>query len=187
MPLAEFGASQGDSCFVVVPAFLGGEKLQRQALSSALLATMNVAYPNEKLMNRKALWEEDLGGEQFDFEREAEGHTYRYRFKVLQGGGVGYLVAAWTLRRAVDVEAALTDALARVRFTSRPAFPLSSSGEFTARDKKTQGLVLNQAGLFHFNSGDYANLLMLQRQYDVALSEVETCLTSEDSVTVRLL
>src|SRR6266571_2747225 len=133
MPLAEFGASQGDSCFVVVPALLGAEKLQPQALSSALLATMNVAYPNENLRNRKALAEGELGGEQFDFEREIEGHTYRYRFKILQGGGAGYLVSAWTLRRAADVEATLTDALARVRIAAQPAALPFSSGEFTAR------------------------------------------------------
>src|SRR6185312_7133906 len=55
MPQAEFGASKGDSCFVVVPVWLGGEKLQSQALASAFLATFTVAYPNENLSNRKPL------------------------------------------------------------------------------------------------------------------------------------
>ncbi|PYJ62277.1 MAG: hypothetical protein DME24_04310 [Verrucomicrobia bacterium] len=163
MPLAECGASQGDSCFVVVPAWLGGEKLQPQALASGLLGTMNVAYPNENLINRKPLTDGNVAGEQFDFEREIEGRVYRYRFKILQGDGVGYLVAAWTLRRAADAEATLTDALARVRFTARPAAQAFANGEFTARENKTQGFVLNGAGLFHFNSGDHEHALPLFR------------------------
>ena len=163
MPLAEFGASQGDSCLVVVPAWLGEAKLQTPALASAFLATMNVAYPNENLTNQKPLKEANFNGEQFDFEREVEGSACHYRFKILQGQGDGYLVAAWTLRKAADAEAALTDALNRVIFTVQPAGLPPAPKEFTTRDKKARGFVLNQAGLIHFNSGDYERALPLFR------------------------
>jgi len=64
---------------------------------------------------------------------------------------------------------------------------------FQANSSRTDQALTNYARLFaegyrndgHF--GEYANLLMLQRQYDVALSAVEKYLKTEDSVPVRLL
>src|SRR5439155_16500585 len=82
---------------------------------------------------------------------------------------------AWTMRRPEDAEATLSDALTRVRLAARPAALLSSSIEFTAREKKTQGFALNQAGLFHFNSGDYEQALRLFRAASRANREESLC------------
>jgi transglutaminase-like putative cysteine protease/tetratricopeptide (TPR) repeat protein len=162
-PAAEFGASRGDSCFVVVPAWLRGAKLDREVLSSALLATFNVTYPNENLTRQKELSEGEYEGVQFDFEREMDGVLFRYRFKILQGDGNGFLIAAWTQRRAADADATLDDALARVRFDGRQIPGLTERREFTAGERKAQGFILNHAGLFHFNSGDHEKALSLFR------------------------
>jgi hypothetical protein len=159
LPEAEFGASRGDSCLVVVPVSLGPEKPEPEAVTAALLAILNIAYPSDKLTNRKPLTEGEPQGVQFDFSRDIDGQTYRYRLKTLQQESRAYLVAAWTQRR--EAEAVLDDALGRVQLNSS-AFPLlSAEAPLTPQEQKTRGFVLNQAGLYHFNSGEYDKALPL--------------------------
>lgn len=164
-PMAEFGLSQGDSCLVVVPARLSGEKISTEALVSAFLATMEIPYPNENLVNGKRLTEGDLEGQQFDYAREVDGSAFRYRLKVLQRNGEGYFIAAWTQRRAEDTEPVLADAMARVRFLSPTnSFALSSIRETEEpRESKTRGYILNQAGLYYDKQGEYEQALALFR------------------------
>ncbi len=163
MPLAEMGFSQGDSCLVVVPASLGDEKISTEALVSAFLATLDIPYPNENLTDEKMVTDGDLRGKQFDYSRDLNGLTFHYRFKILQGGGEGFLLAAWTQRRASDIEPVLTDAMARVRFLSPTnSFPLLSIGGFDEQQGgKTDAYILNQAGLYDGKQGDYELALPL--------------------------
>ena len=165
LPMAEFGASQGDSCLVVTPVSLNGEKISNEALIAAFLATLDFAYPNENLTNERMITEGDLRGKQFDLSRDIDGLTLHYRFKILQGDGESYFVAAWTQRRASDVEPVLVDALARVRFLPRPnSFPLlTTSGQDGKRETETQGFILNQAGLYYNKQGDYEQALPIFR------------------------
>ena len=163
LPVAEFGASQGDSCFAVVPTSLDGLSISADAMASALLATMNVPYPNENLTNRKLLSEGNLQGEQFDFSRDVDGMAFHYRFKILRGNERGYLIAAWTQRRAVDAESIFSDAFARVKFQpSSNAFTLLSGDQRpNDQERKTRAYVLNQAGLYYNKQGEYEKALPL--------------------------
>lgn len=164
-PMAEFGLSQGDSCLVVIPASLDDAKLSSEALVSAFLATMDIAYPNENLTHEKTLTEGELRGQQFDYSRDVNGLAFHYRFKILQGNGEGYLVAAWTQRRAQDSEPVLADAMARVRFQSpAKSFTLLSSREQNeSRESKTRGYILNQAGLFYDKQREFEQAIPLFR------------------------
>lgn len=159
LPDAEFGASRGDSCLAVVPVLLGPEKPESEAVTAALLATLSIAYPNEALTNRKQLTEGDLHGVQFDFSRDVDGQTFRYRLKILQQERRAYLVAAWSQRHGP--EAILDDALGRVQFINSAFRLLSVDDPLTPQEQKTRAFVLNQAGLHHFNSGEYDKALPL--------------------------
>ncbi len=163
-PRAEFAASQADSCLMVIPVRLDDGKLDPEALAAAFLATMDIVYPNENLTNRKPLAEDGLEGMQYDFSRDLKGQTFRYRLKLLQGNGEGYLAAAWTQRRPADADVILNDALGRVRFSaSPPLLSPATGGQMSGRERNTQAFVLNQAGLFHLNRGDYEKALRLFR------------------------
>ena len=160
-PMAEFGISQGDSCLVVVAANLVGEKISDEALVSAFLATVDIAYPNDNISNEKILAEGGLQGRQIDFSREVNGIPLHYRFKILQGNGKGYLVAAWTQRRAPDAEPVFVDALERVRFLPSTNYTslLTSGGQNGKRESETQGFILNQVGLYYDKQGDFEQAL----------------------------
>ena len=162
-PMAEFGLSQGDSCAVVVPANFGGEKISEEAMIAAFLATINITYPNENLVNEKTVTEGVLRGKQFDFSRYVNGVSFQYRFKILQGDGVGYLVAAWTQRRPQDAEPVLADALTRVQFLPpKGSFKLLSAQEQNeSRESKSQGFILNQVGLYYEKQGAFEQSLPL--------------------------
>jgi hypothetical protein len=163
LPAAEFGASQGDSCFAVMPVRLNGLSISGDALASALLSTMNVTYPNEDLTNRRLLSEGKLHGEQFDFARDIDGITFHYRFKILQDNEQGYLIAAWTQRRADDTESVLSDVFARVKFQlpSNTITVLSSDQKPFYQERKAQGYILNQAGLYYSKEGEFEKALPL--------------------------
>ena len=161
-PHAEFGAGLADSGFTVMAAVMGGETLDSEALVSALLSEFNVPYPSENLTHRQAIGDGGLTGLQFDFLREVEGTPMRYRFKILHGQGDAYLLAGWTRRRGTNAEAVLADALGRVKFNPQPG-PSLPAEPLTERELKTQGFILNQAGLFHFRASNFERALPLFR------------------------
>ena len=162
-PMAEFGLTQGDSCLLVLPVNLNNANASNEALVSAFLATMDIAYPNEKLTDIKKLTDGELRGQQFDFSRDVNGLLFHYRFKVFQGNGKGYLIAAWTQRRAQDIEPVLVDAISRVKFIAPTnQFALLSAREPNEpRAIKARGFILNQAGVFYDKQREFEQALPL--------------------------
>ncbi len=162
-PQAEFGASRGDSCFVVVPVALAGEKPALDNLTAGLLAIMNVNYPDDFLKNRRDYGTNGLEGVQYEYEHDVNKVHYHYRFGILRDAENAFLVAAWTSRKDSDARAILDDAFARVRFSPTPLQLLSTKRDYTTRELKTQAFVLNQAALFSYNAGDFEQALPLFR------------------------
>lgn len=161
VPDAEFAASQGDSCLVVIPVWLGGEAVDAEALASGLLTTFQIPYPDDHLVNRKVLDEGNVHGLQFDFSRTIEKNQFRYRFQLVQAGGVGYLVGAWTQRSSDSDRGILADSIQRIKITGPAQGKVSAQTPFAAQERKTQGIVLNSAGLYHFNGGEFDRALPL--------------------------
>ncbi len=95
---AEFSASMGDSCLVVLPIDTDGVNPDADAVKAAFLGSMGIVYPNEDITARKPVTQGVLTGEQFDFSREIDGQLFRYRFKFLQGNDRAYMIASWTQR-----------------------------------------------------------------------------------------
>lgn len=159
-PEADFGALNVSAGMAVVPVWLAGEAVEEDALAAGLLATMDIAYLEERGLQRRELTRGNLSGLEFDYEREVEGTDYVYRLQVLQGGGFGYLVAAWETRQSPSGSQRMEDALARVDF-EEPGPLLLSRDEFTPRERETRAGVLNQAGLFHFKGKNYERALQV--------------------------
>ena len=162
-PEAEFGASRGDSCFTVLPVWLRDQPVDLDSLTAALLATMNIEYPNEDLSNRQPVNEGKLDGVQFDFIRNIDETPFRYRLRILRGKGCGYLIAAWTQRQATNADSVLHDAISRVIFPPSATPALFTNVIFTDQEIKNQGYILNQTGLSFFKSENYEKSLPLFR------------------------
>lgn len=162
-PMAEFGISQGDSCMVITPFSFTTEKLSEDALVSAFLATMDIPYPNENLTHERTIKEEDLKGKQFDLTRDVNGLTFHYRFRILHGDGLAYMLVAWTQRQIQDADFILTDALGRVRFLSptNSTSVLLGSAANEHLEILARSFILNQAGLYDSKQGDYEQALPL--------------------------
>jgi hypothetical protein len=162
-PDAEFGATRGDSCLIVVPVCLGGREPDLESLAAGLLATMGINYRDEELKNRGDYAPGDLQGVQFDYARDVDKTHFFYHLGILRGADTGYLVAAWTQRHGAEADRILANAFPRVQFGSSSTKLLSAQRPFTSRERKTQGFVLNQAALFHYKAGDYEPALTLFR------------------------
>ncbi|HEY9172691.1 MAG TPA: tetratricopeptide repeat protein [Verrucomicrobiae bacterium] len=161
-PEAEFGMTRGGCSLAVVPVWLDGESPGREALTAGLLATMEVRYPDDRLTGSRPVTEDGLEGVEFDFARTLDKTEFVYRFKVLQRDGWGYLVAAWAAANRTNAQAFFPEAMSRVKFPAPPPQLLSAQGpEFTPRELKTRGHVLNQAGLYHFRGRDFEKALGL--------------------------
>ena len=162
-PQAEFGASQGDSCLVVAPIGLDGNRPELDVLAPAFLTMVGITYPNENLTNPKKLTDGNLLGKQFDYSREVQGKTFYYRIQVWLGDDEAFLVDAWTERHGPPAEALLNDALGRVRFEGSSFFlPIPvSGGQSDFGERKAQSYILNQVGLFYTKQNDYERSLPL--------------------------
>jgi len=160
-PEAEFGGSQGDSCFVVLPVWLGNQRIDMDALAAGLLTTMNITYPEGDFTHRQTQSNETESSLQIDYQRTIDNSLYRYRLKIVHAGEFGYLAAAWSMRNAENADGVLNDALKRIKF-SPPTNSLSSNQMvFSEQDRKNQSHILNQAGLYYFNSEQYERALPL--------------------------
>jgi tetratricopeptide (TPR) repeat protein len=158
-PEAEFGGSLGDSCFAIVPVWLGHQVIEPDALAAALLGTLDIKYSDENLIHRQKIDEGGMVGLQYDYSRIIDGKDYRYRIRTFQKGEFGYLTVAWTMRKPESADEVLNDALSRIQITAPAASTAESQLHFSDQDIKNQAYVLNQAGLFYFNSEDYERAL----------------------------
>ncbi len=124
---------------------------------------MDIPYPNESLTHERTIKEEDLKGKQFDLTRDVNGLTFHYRFRILHGDGIAYMLVAWTQRQIQDADAVLTDALGRVRFLSptNSTSVLLGSADNDRREILARSFILNQAGLYVGKQGDYEQALPL--------------------------
>jgi len=160
-PEAEFGGSQGDTCFAILPVWLGEQNVDLDALAAGLLDTMNITYPGDDFTHRKVQNEAGDSRLQFDYQRTIDETLYRYRIKIIHAGEFGYLAVAWTLRNEDSADAILNDALERIKISAPKAETLKSQLKFNNQDYKNQAYVLNQAGLVNFNSDEYEKALPL--------------------------
>ena len=155
LPSAEFGVLHKKAgALGVVPIFLMGQNPHPEAVKQALLSTMEIAYPNEKLTAEKAISRSFLQGSQFQFSRAGTEMNFSFDLQVLQGFGFAYLVAAWVREGSSDRDQVIADGLSRVEFPSTPGPPVDPQ-RFNAREKATHGRVFNQMGLFYYNSKQY--------------------------------
>ncbi len=160
-PEAEFGACAYPVYFAIVPVWLGTE-LEPEALAAGLLSTMNIEHADPALRRRQEVNAGALRGADYDFQRTVERQEFTYRLRVVQGGGFGYLLAAWAPRGAQQTEAKF-DAVPRLVTFLPPSTNPPARSEFSERDLRTQGEVLNQAGLFHYRAGAHDRALALFR------------------------
>ena len=137
----------------VVPVWLGQEVVE-DALRGAMLNTMGISYPDPALGNRKTVTLSGVAGVQFDYERYVYEVPYHYRLRILQGRGFGYLVCAWAERNRRDYDAALDEALERVKFEGSPATP-GEIDKLPNKERATRALVLNQAGMYYYEVRNY--------------------------------
>lgn len=159
LPEAEFGVINGNQCMAVVPVWLRGETLEPEALIGGLMGAVNVQYPNESGIQRSEVQSESFKGVEVACDRTVGGNLFHYRFRVTQSQGVGYLVAAWTTQ-SNNFTPILEDAVKRFELTAKTP-ELSSGTEFGKSELKTQSVVLNGAGLYHFSAGEYDRALAL--------------------------
>jgi tetratricopeptide (TPR) repeat protein len=138
----------------VVPVWIGQE-VEEDALRGAMLATMGISYPDRALGNRKSVKAPGVTGVQFDYERYVYEVPYHYRLRILQGGGFAYLVCAWAERNRRDYDAALEEALGRVKFDGNAA-TAPEIDKLPYKEKATRALVLNQAGMYYYQAKNYA-------------------------------
>lgn len=160
-PEAEFGGSQGDSCFAILPVWLGGQNIDIDTLATSLLSEMNITYPGDDFIHRQELNEEGESQLQFDFKRTIKDTIYRYRFRIIHRGEFAYLMAAWTVRNEENADEVLNDALKRINVSAPKLVTLKTRLAFSAQDKINQGYILNNVGLRHFKSEEYEKALPL--------------------------
>jgi len=152
---AEFGVLHKKAgALGVVPISLMGQNPHPEALKQALLSTMEIAYPNEKLTAEKAITRSFLQGSQFQFSRAGTEMNFSFDLQVLQGFDFAYLVAAWVREGSPDRNQVIADGLSRVEFPSTPGSPVDPKS-FNAREKATHGRVFNQMGLFYYGNKQY--------------------------------
>ncbi len=137
----------------VVPVWLG-EEVSDEALRAAMLSAMAITYPDPALSDRKSVSLGLLSGVQFDYERYSYEIPFRYRLRILQGGGYAYLLCVWAERNRRDYDAAFEEALGRIRVHSTPTNP-PDIAKLPYKEKATRAMVLNQAGLACYREKNY--------------------------------
>jgi tetratricopeptide (TPR) repeat protein len=174
-PEAEFGAVRASTeAMAVVPIWLAGQEMSEEALTYGLLSTMNIPPTDPNLTRRRQLDEGGFQGVQYDFQREISGREWIYRIRCIKRGEFAYLVAAWTLQDNPNPEAFFSDAFARLSFSYPLASIKPALTDLSARERKTRGHVMNEAGIQYFRMRDYEKAVSLFREAASSFAEEPT-------------
>jgi len=152
---AEFGALRGqDTAFVVVPMYLMGNEPHPEALTGAMLATLQIPYPSESIQNLKSIGSGPKGGMELDYQRTVGQGDFKYRIQITRHRGYAYMIAAWVHSAAGNLDQVFSDAVQRV------SFKLPSGGgptieRLSAAQSLSHSYLFNEMGLFYFKARQY--------------------------------
>lgn len=153
-PGAEYGArGPGGITLVVVPAYLSQTMPHQEALLHALLKRMNIDYPQEEILDLQQIEQSSLAGWSFWRPLKRDGEERRCRFRVLEGRGFAYLLAAWTPQPDdADLDSTdrrLDEALEHVNFVADAEPPKLAVLSSLARSR--QSMFFSDLGLYYFD------------------------------------
>jgi tetratricopeptide (TPR) repeat protein len=157
IPEAEYGArGPADLTLVVVPVYLSETEPHQEALLHALLARIEVEYPQEEVFDLEPLERSGLSGWSFWRLVTEGGQQRRCRFRVLQGRGFAWLVAAWTPQPKEDfqsVDRKLEAALECVTIPETIEPP--KLAELSSNQRHRQSKFFNDLGLHYYGLREY--------------------------------
>ena len=154
-PVAEVGASSGDDAIaLVVPVYYGDARPSLEALSTAFFKSVAFDCPAKAIKDRQAIQVAGMPGYALQYSFEDEGTTYEVRCKVLSGAHHGYLAAAWVPGNLPDKDKLFEQFFGPMQFTPRQ---LKSFEEdmLSEKQKKAQAHLINQIGLYYYESKVY--------------------------------
>jgi len=164
-----FSTNGGHVLCSLVPVHLGKLNPNFEAVIYAMLQTLNIAYPDDAIQNRRSINAQDVGlpekgalppgveGCVMDFTRAVDGKPCSYRFTIIRNGPTALMLSAWHFTNGKDNEAdsrAAADA-ARILRISTPSPEGVPVERMNARELNTQVVFLNQLGHYYYNAKDY--------------------------------
>ncbi|MDB6066806.1 MAG: hypothetical protein JWR26_3014 [Pedosphaera sp.] len=139
----------------VIPIFLMGQKPQTETLTQAMAGFLGIAFPGSEIQDEKPIVQGDWAGVEFGYERPSAQGKLIYRVKVLQSHQWAYLIGAYHLQQKNEKGMMLEETLARVELSTRSNSPSLLAEKFSDADKRRQGLVFNEMGMFHYKARQY--------------------------------
>jgi hypothetical protein len=155
-PSAVFGAvSFDDAALFVSAAFLKELEPHPEAIYSAFENLLGATLDGMKSASRRDITQGKFSGIETQVRLQStRNEDLTYRIRILHGGGVAYLVAAWTKTADPRRDQILADALTRVELPEAPP-PVVPPSRFTEAEKRGQRMFFNQVGMFYFNAGQF--------------------------------
>ncbi|HEY2882523.1 MAG TPA: tetratricopeptide repeat protein [Pirellulales bacterium] len=179
-PEAEWGALlKNYGRLLVVPVALADLDPRPEALDSALLARLGIAYPSEALTDFREIELGGAKGHSFHLQREVHGVENDYRLWILRRKQSAYLAAVWFDEAAwaaaqpamakrettatvkspeAEIDAQLDAVLARFAFDATATLG-PRLDELSVTERRTHAVVFNDLGMCAFNGRDFAGAI----------------------------
>ncbi|GJQ59409.1 MAG: hypothetical protein SCALA701_22100 [Candidatus Scalindua sp.] len=155
-PAAEIGTFiNNDICAVVIPVHYATETPSLDGVSQALLACMDIEYPNNKIEELHSINEADMHGYTFDYEKESNGTWYDFRLKVLSGSDRGFLIAALAPKGTPEKDKLFEEIFNNIHFNTKDSHPFDLQ-QLTPSQRKKEAEIINWIGLFYFQAKQYS-------------------------------
>ena len=159
-PGAEIGARLSDDAkALVVPVFYADTKPSLEALSTALLKSVEFDYPAKAIKDSRPIQVAGMPGYAIQYNLDdKDGKTYEVRCKIVSGAHHGYLAAAWLPGDLADKDKRFEEFFGPLHFSPRrlDAFKDTLLSE---RQKKDQARMINQIALYYYRNKVYDTAL----------------------------
>lgn len=147
------GITVDNSAFMIFPVVLPAEPPSLEALTNVLLKSMAIKYPDDNFKDLKSVSQDHLTGQEFNYQ-DSEDPEYRYRFRILAGKNVGYLVSVMTWNDNSDLDRLYAQIIKAIRFDSIDP-SADRRAEFSDQERLNHATHYNRFGIFFYKAKQY--------------------------------
>ncbi len=156
LPAATFGALHADDGALMVTAVaLQDLQPHPEAIYTSFGGLLGARLNEGQAEGRRPITSGPFSGIETQVKViSAKNEEFSYRLRVLHGGGVAYLAAAWVQSSHPRRDEVLTDGLERVVWPPAPPAPVPGS-RLTEAEKRGHRMFYNGAGMVYFEAHEY--------------------------------